>query len=191
AVDASRGAYTRFELEPGISTITRVGGLFTDQSLLGTKAFTKGTIELRRYFTSQPPRGRQDPEAPRRVLAVRLRYGGIAGTVPFFEQYFAGGANTIRGYDEDRFWGKQMLVGNVEYRYPLQRSFNIIGFVDYGGAWGGYGGTPDFDQSSKFKMHLGYGLGLSFRTPLGPIRLDYGINEEGKGRAHFLIGTAF
>ncbi|CAN5416813.1 POTRA domain-containing protein [soil metagenome] len=191
AVDASRGYYLQGTLEPGVSKITRVGGLFSDQDILGTKLFTKGQVEYRRYFTNQPPRGRQDPDAPRRVLAARLRYGGIVGTVPFFEQYFAGGANTVRGYDEDRFWGKQTFVANLEYRYPLQRSFNLILFADYGGAWGGYGSTPDFLQSSQFKLHLGYGPGLSFRTPLGPIRLDYGINEDGKGRIHFLIGNSF
>jgi len=38
---------------------------------------------------------------------------------------------------------------------------------------------------------LGYGAGLSFRTPLGPIRIDIGFNEEGRSRTHFIIGTSF
>jgi outer membrane protein insertion porin family len=111
--------------------------------------------------------------------------------VPFFEQYFAGGADTIRGYEEDRFWGKQQLLTTLEYRHPIQKAFNVILFVDYGGAWGGYGSVNKFTQSSSPNLNLGYGIGFSFRTPLGPLRLDLGFNKEGKSRTHFLIGTSF
>ena len=97
----------------------------------------------------------------------------------------------LYAYDEDRFWGKDMLIGTLEYRYPLQKSMNLIAFGDYGDAWGGYGSVGSFTQSSSFAGHLGYGLGLSFRTPLGPIRLDLGFDEHGKSRTHFQIGTSF
>ena len=191
ATDPSRGIFQRIEFEPGIAKIDKIGGAVTDQSLLGTHNFTKTTLEYRQYFTDQPPRGRKDPDAPRRVLAVRAKYGAVSGTIPFFEQYFAGGSNSIRGYDEDRFWGKYTLQTSVELRIPIQRSFNTVLFVDYGGAWGGFGSVNDFKQSDKFKMHVGYGVGLSFRTPLGPIRVDFGFNEDRGSRTHFLIGTSF
>jgi outer membrane protein insertion porin family len=67
----------------------------------------------------------------------------------------------------------------------------VVAFVDYGGAWGGYGGVANFTQDERARLHLGYGLGLSFRSPLGPIRLDFGFNDRGGSRTHFLIGTAF
>lgn len=67
----------------------------------------------------------------------------------------------------------------------------MILFADYGGAWGGYGGVNTFNQSDKLKLHLGYGIGFSFKTPLGPLRLDFGFNERGSSRTHFLIGTSF
>ena len=189
-VDASRGDYTRFDVEPGYAHITKASGA-PGQNILGTNYFARTTLEYRRYFSDQPARTRQEPDAARRVLAFRARAGVITGNVPFFEQYFAGGSTSIRGYDEDRFWGKQTLTSTLEYRYPLQRSFNFIAFCDYGGAWGGYGQVNKFDQSDKFNMHVGYGLGLSFRTPLGPIRLDLGFDDRGKSRTHFLIGTSF
>jgi outer membrane protein insertion porin family len=63
--------------------------------------------------------------------------------------------------------------------------------VDYGGAWGGYGSVNSYTQSNSFSGNLGYGLGVSLRTPLGPIRLDVGFDKEGKSRTHFLIGTSF
>jgi outer membrane protein insertion porin family len=189
-VDPTRGSWMRLDLEPGYSNITQVGGAAANQDILGSNTFFRTSMEWRQYFTDGPPLGR-DLNASRRVLALRARYGMINGDVPFFEQFFAGGADTVRGYTEDRFWGRQQLLTTAELRYPIQKSFSVIGFVDYGGAWGGYGAVNDFTQSNKFKLHLGYGLGLSFKTPLGPIRLDLGFNEEGRSRTHFLIGTSF
>lgn len=188
-VDPSRGDWVRFELEPGYANIKSTTGV-TDEGVLGKHTFVRSTLEYRKYYTPQKPRG-TELDAPRRVIAFRARYGAISGQVPFFEQFFAGGSDTVRGYDEDRFWGKQSLITTLEYRHPLQKAFNVIGFVDYGGAWGGYDSVNSYTQSSKFSMHLGYGVGFSFRTPLGPIRLDFGWNDKGKSRTHFQIGVAF
>lgn len=190
AIEPSRGDYMRISLEPGYSNITDVGGDTPDQSILGSNTFMRSTFEYRTYWSPQAPRGFKLDD-PRRVLALRLRYGHISGKVPFFEQFFVGGSDSMRGYQEDRFWGKQMAVATLEYRHPLQKSFNASLFVDYGSAWGGYGSINDFSQSGKPNFQLGYGVGFSFRTPLGPIRLDFGFNQQGKSRTHFVIGTSF
>jgi outer membrane protein insertion porin family len=187
--DPSRGSWWRLLVEPGYSRITRVGGQ-ASSSMLGTNTFLRSSLEYRHYWSPQPPR-ELNLDEPRRVVAVRARIGSISGNVPFFEQFFVGGADTVRGYPEDRFWGKQYATFTVEYRHPLQKAFNLIAFADYGGAWGGYGGVNKYTQSDRPNFHLGYGLGVSFRTPLGPIRLDFGFNENGGSRTHFLIGTSF
>jgi len=190
-IDPAKGYWAQVTVEPGFANITEAGGA-VGQTLLGHSTYVKTSGEVRAYFSDQPPRTVKDLSAPRRVLALRVRAGDISGGhSPFFEQFFAGGADSIRGYDEDRFWGKDMLIGTLEYRYPLQKSMNLIAFGDYGDAWGGYGSVGSFTQSSSFAGHLGYGLGLSFRTPLGPIRLDLGFDEHGKSRTHFQIGTSF
>jgi len=190
-IDPSRGAWAHAEVTPGFANITDAGGA-VGNALRGRSTYVKPFVEYRHYFTNQPPRPLKDLAEPRRVLAVRFRYGNIVGgRSPFFEQFFAGGSDTLRGYDEDRFWGKELLLGTMEYRYPIQRSMNLVGFVDYGDAWGGYGSVGSFTQDRTFKGHFGYGVGLSFKTPLGPIRLDLGFNENGKSRTHFLIGTSF
>lgn len=188
-IEPSRGTWTRVLIEPGYSNITKVGGASTGAEL-GSSTFLRTNLEYRAYFSSGPPRGKE-LDAPRKVLAARARLGIISGKVPFFEQFFAGGSDTVRGYAEDRFWGRQTLLTSLEYRVPVQKSFNIIGFVDYGGAWGGLGSVNTYTQSNKFDLHVGYGVGFSFRTPLGPIRLDFGFNESGGSRTHFLIGTSF
>jgi len=189
-LDPTRGSWARLEIEPGFSNITKVGGAASGFDILGQNTFFRTTAEYRTYLTDGPPLGR-DLEGSRRVLALRARYGQISGKVPFFEQFFAGGADSLRGYPEDRFWGTQSLLATAEIRYPIQKAFSVIGFVDYGGAWGGYGSVNNFTQSNRFSLHLGYGVGLSFRTPLGPIRVDLGFNENGGSRTHFLIGTSF
>lgn len=188
----SRGDFFQLSIEPGYSDITRIGGLITDQSTLGHSFFAKYVADYRLYFSpGQKPRTRDKLDDPRHVLAFRLRAGTITGRVPFFEQFFAGGADTVRGYPEDRFWGTNELIGTGEFRLPIQKGFDFIPFVDYGGAWGGYGNVNTFYQTNNFRMHLGYGIGLSFRTPLGPIRLDFGVGEKGVTRTHFQIATNF
>lgn len=190
-LDPSRGYYFHIQGEPGFSNITDIGGSVLDPSILGRHPFVKYSADFRAYFTNQPPRSINQLDAPRRVLAFQLYYGGISGKVPFFEQYFAGGAETIRGYDEDRFWGSQTILSKLELRLPVQKALSVNFFLDYGGAWGGYGTVNNFTQSKKFSLHPGYGFGFSFRTPLGPLRLDLGFDSRGKSRPDFLIGTSF
>jgi outer membrane protein insertion porin family len=189
-LDPSRGYYLQLSLEPGFADITHVGGLTTDTSILGTHTFLRSTADFRYYWTPQKPRGK-DLDAPRTVVAFRTRVGDIEGTIPYFEQYFAGGSDTLRGYLDDRFWGKYTLLTNLELRYPIQKSFSLIGFVDYGGAWGGYGTIQNYTQSETIRLHLGYGPGISFKTPLGNIQLFLGFNEDGGTETHFLIGNSF
>lgn len=190
-IAAARGDWVQFTVEPGFSNINRVGGLTSDASIIGPNLFGKASFEYRRYFSSGPPRGFKLDE-PRKVLAFRIRGGSILGDVPFFEQYFAGGSESVRGYQEDRFWGRQMFTSTMEYRFPIQKSFSLVAFADYGGAWGGYGSVNNFSQSDQFKLHLGFGPGVSFNAgPLGNIQLYLGFNEQGKSRTHFLIGNSF
>lgn len=190
-IDAASGDWASISVEPGFSNINKVGGLTNDIGILGPSLFSKASFEYRKYLSSGPPRGFKLDD-PRKVLAFRLRGGTILGNVPFFEQYFAGGSDSVRGYAQDRFWGKNMVISTLEYRFPIQKSFSLIGFADYGGAWGGYDGINNFSQSRDFDLHFGYGPGLSFKAgPLGNIQLYLGFNEEGKSRTHFLIGNSF
>lgn len=185
------GRFIRFQVEPGFSNITKIGGsVATDTDVLGKSSFLRSSVEFRQYW-SKPLKQGEAFDKPRPVVAFRAKYGTISGKVPFYEQFFLGGSSSLRGYDNQRFWGSQTFMTTLEYRYPLQKSFNLVGFVDYGGAWNGYGRLRDYSQSDKFKLYMGYGLGAAFKTPLGPIRIDFGVSQEGKIRTHFAFGTSF
>jgi outer membrane protein insertion porin family len=190
--DPSRGDYLHLAVEPGYSDITEVGGVGANTSILGTNLFLRDTADYRHYWTNGPPRTAKEIDAPRKVLALRVRVGDIRGKVPFFEQFFAGGVDTIRGYDEDILWGRDEFITNLEYRVPIQKSFEFIPFVDYGGAWGGYGSINSYTQTQGALLYLGFGAGVSFKIPgLGNIRLDLGLDEQFRSRVHFQIGQPF
>ncbi|MBN9502983.1 MAG: hypothetical protein BGO01_21280 [Armatimonadetes bacterium 55-13] len=190
--DPSRGDWLHLEVQPSVSHISKIGGDLTNESSTGTHGFVKTSAEYRTYYSPQGPRLLSELSAPRSVFAFRARLGMIYGDTPFFEQFFAGGANSVRGYQEERFWGKQSLLTTLEYRHPFNRDFSLIGFVDYGGAWGGYSGINRFSQSDSIRMNLGYGLGFKYNVPkLGPIRVDLGFDSKGRSRTHFQIATSF
>lgn len=185
----SRGSFARLALEAGQSDITKVGGVFEDLDLLGVHNFAKASLDARFYFSLQGRRTK--PDQKKQVLAVRVFYGHVVGTIPFWEQFFMGGAETLRGYSEDRFWGKNSFLTSVEYRIPLQNALSLVAFADFGDAWGGFGTVNEFVQHDQFEGQLGFGAGIHFQTPLGPLRLDFGFNQDGGSRTHFRVGHTF
>ena len=86
-----------------------------------------------------------------------------------------------------------MLVGNIEYLYPIVDFIKGAVFYDTGNVWRK---MSDF-ASGDFKS--GFGFGVRVKTPIGPMRLDYGwpLNKEpgepskGKGRFHFSLSHGF
>ncbi len=165
----------------------------------GDKDFTKLTANASKYFGLI--RGS--------TLEFRL-HTGLASAyanskeVPIYERFYAGGANTIRGYHErkvgpidpvskDPIGGEAMIVGNIEYLYPVMDMLKAALFCDAGNVWSE---VSDFGSSGYMS---GVGFGVRLKTPLGPVRLDYGwpLNKEpgepdkGKGRFHFSFSRGF
>lgn len=152
----------------------------------GGESFQQYQIDQRRYF---PMGNRRD------VVAIRLLLGFSTGAVPLFDSFSAGGARTLRGYEEDRYRGETLVLLNAEYRYRMSESLTVVGFVDAGDAFGGKFPTvvPGFDipaEDQDFTMHLGVGAGIRAETPLGPLRLDFGFGEDGS-QVHFGFGHTF
>lgn len=116
------------------------------------------------------------------VVATRLAYGVGHGDISEFNQFKVGGQDTLRGYRDDQFRGNRMCLATLEYRFPLISKVQGALFTDWGAAW------DDGFRPKNFNGSIG--VGLSFNTPLGPLRLDYGRGKKG-GRVHFTIGGMF
>ncbi len=116
------------------------------------------------------------------VLAARVAYGVGQGDISEFNQFKIGGQDTLRGYRDDQFRGNRMCLATLEYRFPLISKVQGALFTDWGAAWNDGFRPKNFNGS--------VGIGLSFNTPLGPLRLDYGRGKNG-GRVHFTIGGMF
>ncbi|MFB2981971.1 BamA/TamA family outer membrane protein [Microseira sp. BLCC-F43] len=128
------------------------------------------------------------------ALAFNLQAGTVLFDLPPYEAFSLGGANSVRGYDEgDLGSGRSYVQATAEYRFPI---FNFLGgalFVDFGSDLGTASNVPGNPAGIRDKpgTGFGYGLGVRIQSPLGPIRLDYGINDDGDGRFHFGIGERF
>ncbi len=170
-------------------TSGRFVGLTYEQAgsiLGGNTTFGKASLDYRRYFRVA---------ASDSIVAMRLLGGTTFGDTPLYEAFSVGGANTLRGYDVDRWRGKSLLALSAEYRYPVTDKLVAVAFVDAGDAFGGTFETivPGFRvqaEDTSFDAHIGYGAGIRVKTPLGPIRLDLGYGDEGS-QAHFSFGHTF
>jgi len=138
------------------------------------------------------------------VVSTKLVLGAVqeaGGKVPLDERFYLGGIGTLRGYEartvgeRDQFGnyigGEKELFGNVELKFPLLSEFGIKGvaFFDYGNAWDGGFKPP--------KLLMSYGGGIRWASPMGPLRLEYGIpinpnpGESKSGRFEFAMGSMF
>lgn len=172
-IDPSSGGRELFLIEQGVGLLG------------GSSTFTKADIDLRHYFPLI--KGEKRGDRPKLVFASRLVVGQSIGQLPAFEQYFIGGADTVRGYDADEQFGDNQVYGNLELRYRLQKKFQLVAFADAGSAYGGR-----FSSSDAFDALFGYGVGVRLQTPIGPVRLDLAKGQGGGGfKTHFGIGASF
>ncbi len=190
--DAVRGGYQSFTMALGHANLRPVGNGADIPGVFGSGNFGKSSLELRQYYSLSGARNPNKLDEDKTSLAMRLMAGSGVGKLPFAEQFFLGGIDTLRGYREDRFWGNYMMAGTLELRQPLARKFKGVLFLDVGDTWGGdysHVNLSGFAQSA-FQPRLGAGIGIRIGTPLGPLRFDLGFGSEG-ARGHFGIGRSF
>jgi outer membrane protein assembly factor BamA len=96
-----------------------------------------------------------------------------------------GGAQSLRGYDEDRFLGNVTVRGLVEYRFQLDRRSYAYAFGDLG-----YVARPALGNAPATQdWRPGYGVGIQIQTAIGLITTTYALNPKVEtpvdGRIHF------
>ncbi len=189
--------------DPSRGSRTIIATEYAGGFLQGDKDFIKCTLDSNWFFN---PVGKI-------ILDLSFVTGwvesfGDSERVPIYERFYAGGGESIRGYEErrvgpkgvngDPIGGRLLGLGNIEVTFPLvqneEKDRSIIKgavFCDSGYVWADPG---DFDLGD---LHTGVGVGVRINTPIGPVRLDYGYpldidpGEEKKGRVHFRMGSTF
>ncbi len=132
--------------------------------------------------------------------------GGYDGKeLPFFNNFFAGGVSSVRGFktgalgpkdtNGDAIGGTRRIVGNAEVLFPLpgtkqDKSFRLSLFADAGTV---YGKGENLDLG---KLRYSAGVGVNWFSPIGPIKLTFGVpikkeKDDEVERFQFQLGTVF
>ncbi len=148
---------------------------------------------------------------PRVTLATSLRLGlaktlqaGSPLRLPLPDRFFAGGDNSIRGFALDAVGpqepttdggtapsgGNALIIGNAELRIDIGRRFSAAVFTDAGNVY------PLVSGMSLGDVRYTAGVGLRYKSALGPFRVDWGYKldrrpGESPGHLHLTIGHAF
>ena len=133
---------------------------------------------------------------PRGTL-IGLAEGGlvISGSrddIPSQNLFRAGGAQSVRGYrylslglkeGDAVVGGRVMALGSLEYQVPVSGNWWAASFVDAGNV---------VDVVEQWRPAVGYGLGLRWRSPIGPVNLDVAYGQRDRAvRGHFSVGYSF
>lgn len=179
--------------------ITALGGSKTDdegyEEILGIKyaEYVKTDFDFSRTY----PFDDKNSIAMHFGVGVAVPYGNSI-VLPFEKRYFAGGANSVRGWstrtlgpggyqrsdtlraDFVNQTGDIKLDVSIEYRNKLTNLFELATFVDAGNIWTikDYQGQPNgvfrFDEFYK-QIAVAYGLGLRINLNFLLLRLDAGM----------------
>src|SRR5436305_6319404 len=125
---------------------------------------------------------------------------GEATAIPIDERFFNGGSDTVRRFGQrvlgphdpqgHPIEGDFITIFNSEYTFPISAEVQGAIFTDAGNL------LPTSEEPGLDDMRYAIGAGLRYKLPVGPIRLDYGVNpdphpQEDFGAFHFSFGFAF
>jgi outer membrane protein insertion porin family len=131
------------------------------------------------------------------LLAVGVRIGAAwtfrGQDLDAPDRFYAGGDYSMRGFDTDAVapdGGQSLWVGSVELRQGLGRGFSVAGFTDIGNVF------PTVSATDFGDLRKSAGVGVRYRTPVGPIRVDWAFKLdprplEPRSRLHITVGHAF
>lgn len=188
-------------LVPTSGTYQRV---FSDWSVAGDTRYVRANYQFQQFL----------PLSKKFTLAFNsdLGYGkGLNGQAyPIFKNYYVGGLGSVRGYQQSTLGrittdpttnnpfylgGAKKVVFNLEAIGPFpgagnDKTLRMFAFVDAGYAF------ADSESVNLSQLRKSYGVGLSWISPMGPLRFSYGVPispgpDDRIQKFQFQIGTAF
>ena len=179
---------------------------FTDWSVAGDSRYVRTNYQFQQYV----------PLTKKYTFAFNTDLGwgkGLNGQdFPLLKNFYVGGLGSVRGYQQSTLGynevanpptntnlvytgGAKKVVFNLEMIGPFpgvgnDKTLRVFGFLDAGYAF------RDQDQVRLNELRSSYGVGLSWISPMGPLRFSYAmpINERPGDRIQklqFQIGTSF
>jgi outer membrane protein insertion porin family len=189
-------------LVPSKGTYQRLNA---DLSLAGDVRYFRSNYQYQQFF----------PLSKKYTLAVNADLGwgqGLNGQeYPLFKNFYVGGLGSVRGFEQSSLGpsqitstsnsalvylgGAKKLVLNAEFLMPFpgagnDKTLRLYGFTDVGRAFG------ENEKISYQDLRASAGLGLSWISPMGPLRLSYAIpvrkrTNDKIQNLQFQIGTSF
>ena len=149
-----------------------------------------------------------DPDSPEDTDDLPEAREAVADGLPFFENFYAGGARSVRGFRDNTLgpresaWNSSYMqviggavktVGSLEMFFPTlfdSPAARISAFVDFGNVF------KDVDAFDANELRASAGVALMWRAPVGPISISYAYplrKQEGDEieRLQFTFGGAF
>ena len=182
-----------------VPTAGRLVSLNFDWSFLGDARYVRTIAKAQQYF----------PLGNRFTLGLNAELGWGAGLngqpYPIFKNFYGGGLGSVRGFQQNSLGpvdvtgayigGNRRLNLNSELYIPVpgtgnDRTLRMFTYLDVGNVWG------ETDQLTASSLRGSAGLGLSWVSPVGPLKLSYGAPLRKQPtdriqRLQFQIGTAF
>ncbi|ULX54888.1 hypothetical protein A9P79_23840 [Cupriavidus taiwanensis] len=184
-------AWTRRDVDNPV--FPRRGNVINTQIGVAAKNLLSDATFLRLYgrIRQYVPVGKRDLVVARLELGADLT-GDSASQIPATLRFRAGGTDSIRGYSYQSIGtpsgasilpAKYLATGSLEYQYWFKPDWGVAVFWDAGTAANDLRGVT---------IYNGVGVGVRWRTPVGPLQLDvgYGIQEQ-QFRPHISLGVAF
>jgi outer membrane protein insertion porin family len=172
------------------------GHFLSAELKLGLPVFEKDYTFLKLFWNYQ----RHYPFLHDGTFSFSVKNGIGFGDMSISERFFAGGSHSFRGTRNDRLGpinvasadpegnpegGNILLLFNLEATIPSllvpMENLYYTFFADVGNV---FAKSSDFNPK---KMERALGFGLKYRTPLGPIRLDFAFNLRAAAEKNFLI----
>lgn len=129
-------------------------------------------------------------------MILRAELGHVQATaregIPSSNLFRTGGGKSVRGYGsqslgvtlgEATVGGRVLAVASVEMQFPVSTDWAWAAFMDAGDA---------ADRWSDWQAQRAIGLGIRWRTPVGPLQLDVARGlDPGQWRVHTSLGVVF
>lgn len=172
----------------------------SDLSMAGDARYVRTNYQIQQYT----------PLTKKYTLALNADLGWGQGLsnrpYPLFKNYFVGGLGSVRGFQQSTLGpsdttnslylgGPKKIVMNAEMLAPFpgagnDRTLRLFAFTDVGRAFG------EHEKISLSELRSSYGVGLSWISPMGPLRFSYAMPMRRQvtdkiQRLQFQIGTSF